>query len=113
MSAVTAPRGFVAGGVHAGLKKAGQLDLSLIATVDGQPVSAAAVFTSNKLAAAPVQVSRAHLAATGGRAAAIIINSGNTQLCSISSGEDHPRSLDRVAHGSVVVSSARDHTCTP
>lgn len=77
MSAITAPRGFVAAGVHAGLKKSGKLDLSLLATVDGVPVPAAAVFTSNKLAAAPVQVSRAHLAATGGRAAAIVTNSGN------------------------------------
>ena len=77
MSAITAPRGFVAAGVHAGLKKSGKLDLSLIATVDGVPVPAAAVFTSNKLAAAPVQVSRAHLASTSGRAAAIVTNSGN------------------------------------
>jgi glutamate N-acetyltransferase/amino-acid N-acetyltransferase len=77
MSAITAPKGFVAGGVHAGLKKSGKLDLSLVATADGTPVTAAAVFTSNKLAAAPVQVSRAHLAATAGKAAAIITNSGN------------------------------------
>ena len=71
MSAITAPKGFVAAGVHAGLKAPGKLDLSLIATADGQPVSAAAVFTSNKLAAAPVQVSRAHLAASAGRTAAV------------------------------------------
>lgn len=77
MSAITAPKGFVASGVHAGLKKAGKLDLSLVATADGAPVSAAAVFTANKLAAAPVQVSRAHLATTGGRASAIVTNSGN------------------------------------
>jgi glutamate N-acetyltransferase/amino-acid N-acetyltransferase len=77
MSAITAPRGFVAGGVHAGLKKSDKLDLSLVATADGAPVTAAAVFTSNKLAAAPVQVSRAHLATTAGKAAAIITNSGN------------------------------------
>ena len=77
MSAITSPKGFVAAGVHAGLKKSGKLDLSLLATSDGTPVPAAAVFTSNKLAAAPVQVSRAHLAASTGKAAAIITNSGN------------------------------------
>ena len=69
MSAITAPIGFVAAGIHAGLKSPEKLDLSCLATSDGKPVSAAAVFTSNQLAAAPVQVSRTHLAATGGRAA--------------------------------------------
>ena len=38
---------------------------------------AAATFTSNLAAAAPVQVSRGHLAATGGRAAAVLVSSGN------------------------------------
>ena len=44
---------------------------------DGRPVAAAGVFTSNLAAAAPVQVSRAHLAGTGGRAAGVILTSGN------------------------------------
>ena len=74
---VTAAKGFKAGGVCCGIKAEGIADLSLVATVDHQPVAAAAVFTTNLAAAAPVQVSRAHLAATGGRAAAVILNSGN------------------------------------
>ena len=93
MSAITAPKGFVAGGVHAGLKRSGKLDLSLIATADGTPVSAAAVFTSNKLAAAPVQVSRAHLAATGGRAAGIIVNSGNANAATGIPGYEHAEQM--------------------
>ena len=40
-------------------------------------VAAAGVFTANLATAAPVQVSRAHLAATGGRAAAVVLTSGN------------------------------------
>ena len=44
-------------------------DVAVVATADGQPVSAAGVFTSNLAAAAPVQISRAHLAAAGGRRA--------------------------------------------
>ena len=59
MNAITAPQGFVAAGIHAGLKASGKLDLSLLATTDGRPVAAAGVFTSNKLTAAPVHVSRA------------------------------------------------------
>ena len=74
---VTAPRGFVAAGVHAGIKGSGDLDLALVATAGGAPASAAAVFTQNLASAAPVQVSRGHLAATGGRAAAVVLNSGN------------------------------------
>jgi glutamate N-acetyltransferase/amino-acid N-acetyltransferase len=74
---VTAPKGFVAGGIACGIKTSGAFDLAIVATADGQPVPAAAVFTQNKAPAAPVQVSREHLRITGGRAAAVVINSGN------------------------------------
>jgi len=74
---VTAARGFVAAGIACGVKPSGDPDLSLVATADGRPVEAAAVFTSNKMTAAPVLVSDAHLAATAGRAAAVVLNSGN------------------------------------
>lgn len=74
---VTAAQGFVAAGGAAGIKAAGAPDVAVVATVDGQPVSAAGVFTSNLAAAAPVQVSRAHLEASGGLAAGVILTSGN------------------------------------
>ncbi|HEU5150579.1 MAG TPA: bifunctional glutamate N-acetyltransferase/amino-acid acetyltransferase ArgJ [Iamia sp.] len=74
---VTAPKGFVAGGVACGVKGSGDPDLALVATADGRAVPAAGVFTANLMTAAPVLVSRAHLAATGGRAAAVVLNSGN------------------------------------
>ena len=74
---VTGAAGFVAAGVHCGIKADGVLDLALVATDDGLPVSAAAVFTSNLATAAPVLVSRTHLVATRGRAAAVVLNSGN------------------------------------
>lgn len=74
---VTAPAGFVAGGVACGVKESGDPDLAVVATASGQAVAAAGVFTSNLMTAAPVQVSRANLAATGGRAAAVVLNSGN------------------------------------
>jgi glutamate N-acetyltransferase / amino-acid N-acetyltransferase len=73
---VTAAKGFVAAGVAAGIKASGRPDLSLVATADHQPVTAAGVFTTNLVAAAPVQLSRRHLAAEG-RAAAVVLNSGN------------------------------------
>jgi glutamate N-acetyltransferase/amino-acid N-acetyltransferase len=73
---VTAPAGFTANGVACGIKASGDPDLSLVATTDGTAVAAAAVFTQNKMTAAPVVTTAAHLAATGGQAAAVVLNSG-------------------------------------
>jgi glutamate N-acetyltransferase / amino-acid N-acetyltransferase len=73
---VTAAEGFVAAGCHAGIKRR-RFDMAMIATVDRQPVTCAAVFTQNKFAAPPVELDRETLRINGGRAAAIIINSGN------------------------------------
>ena len=85
---ITTPRGFVAAGLAAGIKASGALDLALLATEDGTAVPTAATFTSNKAAAAPVQVSRAHLAATGGRAAAVLVSSGNANAATGQRGRD-------------------------
>jgi glutamate N-acetyltransferase/amino-acid N-acetyltransferase len=74
---VVAPAGFVAGGVACGIKPSGDADLALVATDDGVPVASAGVFTQNLVVAAPVTVSRRHLAASGGRAAAVVLSSGN------------------------------------
>jgi glutamate N-acetyltransferase/amino-acid N-acetyltransferase len=73
---VTAASGFVAAGIAAGIKASGRPDLALVATADGRPVPAAGVFTTNLVAAAPVQISRRHLA-SGAQAAAVVLNSGN------------------------------------
>ena len=73
---VTAAQGFVAAGCHAGIKRR-RYDMALVATDDRKPVTAAAVFTQNKFVAPPVVASRSRLATNGGRAAAIIVNSGN------------------------------------
>ena len=68
---VTAPLGFRAAGVASGIKP-DRLDLALVAA-DG-PCAAAGVFTTNRAVAAPVVVSREHLAS--GRARAIVVNAG-------------------------------------
>jgi len=72
---VTAAQGFVAGGTACGIKPGGAPDLAIVATADHRAVPAAGVFTTNLAAAAPVQVSRRHLA--DGRAAAVVLSSGN------------------------------------
>jgi glutamate N-acetyltransferase/amino-acid N-acetyltransferase len=74
---VTAAAGFVAAGIHCGIKEAGDPDLSLVATSDGQPVPAAGVFTRNLACAGPVRISKQHLSATAGHASAVVLNSGN------------------------------------
>ncbi len=90
---VTAPQGFVAAGATCGLKESGAPDLALVATADGEPVPTAAVFTSNKMTAAPVLTSHAHLAATGGKAAAVIINSGNANAATGAPGRAHAEAM--------------------
>jgi glutamate N-acetyltransferase/amino-acid N-acetyltransferase len=89
------PAGFRAGGTIAGIKASGRPDLALI-TVDGDaPAAAAAVFTLNAFAAAPVRRSRANLAATapagGGRfgwARAIVSTSGCANAATGPAGDD-------------------------
>ena len=93
---VTGPKGFVAGGVPCGLKASGDADLALVATGDGRPVPAAGVFTSNLAAAAPVQVSRRHLATTAGHASAVILNSGNANAATGAAGHDHAERMCRL-----------------
>ena len=76
---VTTPRGYRAAGVSAGIKASKGLDLALL--VSDTTATAAAVFTTNKVQAAPVLVSKEHLAASGGRVRAIIVNSGCANCC--------------------------------
>ncbi len=69
------PAGFVFSAAKAGLKASGQLDLALAEAPTG--AAAAAVFTRNIVAAAPVLVGKKHLARTRGRVRAVIVNAGN------------------------------------
>jgi len=73
---VCAPQGFKAGGAHCGLKKE-KSDLALI--MSDTPANAAATYTKNAVQAAPLHVSRQHLA--DGTLQAVIINSGNANAC--------------------------------
>ena len=75
---VNAPLDFRSAGVHCGIKAKGR-DVAIVAS--GRPSSAAGVFTVNRAVAAPIVVSRDHLAATGGQARAIVVNSGCANAC--------------------------------
>ena len=95
---VTAPEGFRAAGVACGIKPGDStLDLAIVhADADihrGGAVPAAGVFTTNLVTAAPVIVSREHLARSGGAARAIIINSGCANACTGAAGMAVARSM--------------------
>ncbi len=89
---VTAPEGFVAAGLHAGIKKS-RPDMALLATEDRQPVTCAAVFTQNKFCAPPVTLDRDLLQANGGKAAAVVVNSGNANAGTGAAGLDDARAM--------------------
>src|SRR4029077_3890941 len=76
---VATPRGFRAAGVSAGIKPSGKADLMLLGAAT--PAQIAAVFTTNKVIAAPVIVSKDHLSRSGGTARAIVVNSGCANAC--------------------------------
>jgi glutamate N-acetyltransferase/amino-acid N-acetyltransferase len=75
---VTAPLGFRAAGVTAGLKPSGYRDVAVVVN-DGPSRAAAAVFTTNRVQAAPVKWSRQ--VASGGRVRAVVLNSGGANAC--------------------------------
>ena len=75
---VTAPQGYLASGVAAGIKEKG-LDLAVV--FSSQPASAAGVFTLNQVQAAPVLLSKENLKISRGRARGVLINSGCANAC--------------------------------
>lgn len=75
---VTAPNGFLASGVHCGLKQ-GSLKKDLALIYSEVPAAAAGMYTKNKVKGAPIYVTKEHL--SNKKAQAIIINSGNANTC--------------------------------
>jgi len=69
------PQGFSFSAARAGIKTSGRLDLGLVEAASG--TTAAAVFTQNRVVAAPVEIGRTALTASHGHVRAVIVNSGN------------------------------------
>ncbi|HEX5234650.1 MAG TPA: bifunctional glutamate N-acetyltransferase/amino-acid acetyltransferase ArgJ [Silvibacterium sp.] len=69
------PRGFRFAAVKAGLKASGNSDFAVC--VADQPASAAAMFTANRVKAAPLTIAAKHLARSGGKVRAVAVNAGN------------------------------------
>jgi glutamate N-acetyltransferase/amino-acid N-acetyltransferase len=87
------PRGFVASGIYAGIKTRQIPDVGLL--LCSAPATAAAVFTTNKVFAAPVKVGREHVA--GGKLRGVVLNSGNANACTGRQGEKDARRMCELA----------------
>jgi glutamate N-acetyltransferase / amino-acid N-acetyltransferase len=83
------PLGFRAAGVVAGIKTTGKCDVGILTAL--RPVSAAAVFTTNKVFAAPVQIGRENIA--GGKLQAVVVNAGNANACTGNQGVRDARAM--------------------
>jgi glutamate N-acetyltransferase/amino-acid N-acetyltransferase len=107
---VTAVPGFEAGGIACGVKPSGAPDLALVATTDHRAVSAAGVFTTNLATAAPVQISRQHLA--DGHAAAVVLNSGNANAATGEHGRDNAVRMCELAGAGIGVPTGDVLVCS-
>ena len=98
------PGGFLAGGATVGIKASGRPDLAVVTTLRGPdgrlPAAAAAVFTPNAMAAAPVRLSRANLAATApegdgrwGWASGLVSTSGSANAATGAAGDADQRAI--------------------
>lgn len=92
---LTAPKGYLAGGVTAGLKVSGKPDLAVV--YSEAPAVCGAVFTQNKMCAAPVLVDRE--VAKGGSARGIVVNSGCANACTGLKGLADAREMQSYAAG--------------
>ena len=107
------PAGFRAGGVAAGIKASGRPDVALIVATSG-PASAAAVFTPNAFAAAPVRLSRANLVATSddprggyGFASAVVSTSGCANAATGAAGDADQAEVGRFVSKTLQVDEIR------
>lgn len=98
-STITAPKGFLAAGVKSGIKKSGKHDLGMIACPAG--AAAAAVFTTNKITSAAVQISKKHI--KSGVIFGVVVNSGNANACTGQMGIDNAVKMCAETAGYLVV----------
>lgn len=107
---VTAPLGFLAGTASCGIKKPDSPKLDLMILHTPHPTVAAATFTSNRVQAAPVRVSREHLAA--GDIRAVIVNSGNANACNGPQGMEDAREMTALAAEALGLTLSQVFVCS-
>src|ERR1041384_7064546 len=95
------PLGFRASGVYAGIKTKQAPDVGLL--VCNVPATATAVFTTNKVVAAPVKVGREHIA--NGKLRGVVVNACNANACTGNQGEKDARRMCQLAANTIGCSS--------
>ncbi|MCT2588659.1 bifunctional glutamate N-acetyltransferase/amino-acid acetyltransferase ArgJ [Streptomyces sp. N2-109] len=100
---VTAAKGFTAAGIAAGIKDSGDLDLALVVN-QGPTRTAAGVFTSNRVKAAPVLWSEQVV--KGGRISCVVLNSGGANACTGAPGFQDTHATAEKAAGELGVDAA-------
>lgn len=105
---ITSPKGFRAAAVKAGIKASKNLDVALI--VADSPCAAAGVFTTNKVVGAPVVISREHI--KNGRAQAIFVNAGNSNVCTGKRGERDAAAICRQVSKALKIDAADVLVCS-
>ncbi len=91
------PKGFKATGVYAGIKSKQTNDVGIL--VADRSCSAAAVFTTNKVFAAPVKIGKKHIAQ--GKLRGVVVNSGNANACTGTQGEKDAVTMCKLAAAGV------------
>ena len=104
---VCSAKGFQASGLNCGVK-VGDKDLALV--YSEVEASGAAVYTKNKVQAAPIQVCREHLA--DGRARAVVLNSGNANACTGDEGLANARRMCEITAGRIGVDTGDVLVCS-
>lgn len=111
MTTPTLPKGFRAAGIAAGIKKNGKLDLALI--VSEAECTAAAVFTTNRVKAAPVLYDQRLLAENGGKLRAVVINAGCANACTGAQGLQDCEETARLVAEALAARAAEEETSNP
>jgi glutamate N-acetyltransferase/amino-acid N-acetyltransferase len=106
-SGVTAPKGFLAGGVHCGVKTNNTAKKDIAIIYSEKPCTAAAVYTQNKVFGAPITVTRRNIA--DGMAQAVVCNSGNANTCN-ADGEEKAEAMCKLTADALGISKSTVHT---
>ena len=107
---VTAPHGFLAGSAYCGVKAINKDNPDMALIVSQHETVAAATFTTNKVKAAPVRVSRTHLASPDVRV--IIANSGNANACTGVPGIENAKRMCRATAGALGLKEKQVLVCS-
>ena len=106
---VTAPKGFSAAATWAGIKASGKPDMAVVVN-EGPKNAAAAVFTRNKVFAAPVKVSREVI--RGGAISAVVFNSGNANACTGAQGVEDAKAMQQLTAEGIGVDASQIAVCS-